>query len=132
MYKVDITSIKKHAVILGILLLCLSVSLSGCDQISNLFLSDEGRIVGTWNSDWDEIPTEFVFTSNGTVTASIDFGEFHYSSEGTWEISNGKLSLEIGDFMPFTQFTYQFADDAKTLMLTTINGNTTHTLTKQA
>ncbi len=109
----------------------MSVGLSGCDQISNLFLSDEGRIIGTWDTTWGLAPVEFVFATNGTVKAIIDFVDFQITSEGTWEISDGKLTLEVGDFIPPSKFTYQFSNNDKTLTLTTLNGATSYVLVKQ-
>jgi hypothetical protein len=130
---VEVKTIEKRIVILGILTLFFSVGFSGCDQISNLFLSDEGRMIGTWDSDgiWVDIPTVFVFSSNGTFQSIIDFAEFKYTSEGTWQISDGKLTLEIVDLIPTTKYTYQFSNDANTLTLTTLNGNASYILRKQ-
>jgi len=129
--------IKKHIAILGVLALVFSVGFSGCTQISNLFLSDEGRLTGTWNSDgsWADIPTDiptvFVFSTNGTFQSIIDFGGFQTTSEGTWEIDDGTISLEIVDFLPLTKYTYKFSGDDKILTLTSLNGNTSFILEKQ-
>jgi Family of unknown function (DUF5640) len=128
---VEVKTIEKRIIILGICALFICIGLSGCDQISNLFLSDEGRIIGTWDATWGIMPVEFVFSTNGTVKSIIDLIEFQYSSEGTWEISEGKLTLEIGDFIPSTKFTYQFSENDKTLTLTTLNGDATYELIKQ-
>ncbi len=40
---------KKYFVVLGIVVLLVCVGLSGCNQISNLFLSDEDKFVGLWD-----------------------------------------------------------------------------------
>jgi hypothetical protein len=127
----EVKTIEKRIVILAILVLFISIGLSGCDQISNLFLSDEGRMVGTWNTDWGIFPTMFTFASNGTVKSIIDLGESQYTSEGTWEISEGTLTLEIVDLIPLTKYSYQFSDNDKTLTLTTLSGNASYILEKQ-
>jgi hypothetical protein len=128
---VEVKTIEKRIIILGICAILLSVGLSGCDQISNLFLTDEGRIIGTWEGNWGNLPTRFIFATNGTVQSIVDFIEFQYTGKGTWEISDGKLTLEIMDFIPSTKYTYAFSEGDSTLTLTTLNSDTSYELKKQ-
>lgn len=127
----EVKTIEKRIIILGICAIFLCVGLSGCDQISNLFLTDEGRIIGTWEGNWGLVPAKFIFVTNGTVQSIVDFIEFQFSGEGTWEISEGKLTLEIVDFIPSTKYTYEFSEGDKTLTLTTLNTDTSYVLKKQ-
>jgi hypothetical protein len=124
---------KKQLVFIGILALLVSVGLSGCNEISNVFLTDEGRLIGTWNSEgiWVDIPTVIVFSSNGTFKSIIDFLEFQTISEGKWDLNDGTITMEIVDLFPSTNYTYQFSEDNKTLTLTPINGNDSYILRKQ-
>jgi hypothetical protein len=96
-----------------------------------LFLTDEGRIIGTWDGNWGIFPIKFIFVTNGTVQSIIDFVDYQYSGVGTWEISQGKLTLEIVNFIPSTKYTYVFSEGDKTLTLTTLNGDTSYVLNKQ-
>jgi len=124
---------KKQLVFIGIVALLVSVGLSGCNEISNVFLTDEGRLIGTWNSEgiWVDIPTVIVFSSNGTFKSIIEFLEFQTISEGKWDMNDGTITMEIVDLFPSTNYTYQFSEDNKTLTLSSINGNDSYILRKQ-
>jgi len=56
---------KKQLVIIGIIALLVSVGLSGCNEISNVFLTDKDKLIGTWNGEeiWVDIPTVIAFSS---------------------------------------------------------------------
>ena len=124
---------KKQILIIGILAILIIVGLSGCNEISNVFLTDEGRLIGTWNSEgiWVDIPTVIVFSSNGTFKSIIEFLEFQTISEGKWDMNDGTITMEIVDLFPSTNYTYQFSEDNKTLTLSSINGNDSYILRKQ-
>jgi hypothetical protein len=119
------------------LLVC--VGLSGCNQISNVFLTDEEKLVGTWNSEgiWLDVPIVIVFSSNGTFKATFKLGiptnsaiDFS-SSKGKWDINDGILSMEIVDVIPPTNYTYQFSEDSRTLTITDIDSSDSYVLRKQ-
>jgi len=124
---------KKQIVIIGILAILVTVGLSGCNEISNVFLTDEGRLIGTWNSEgiWVDIPTVMVFSSNGTFKSIIDFLEIQAISEGKWDMNDGTITMEIVDLIPPTNYTYQFSEDNGTLTLTPIDGSDSYILRKQ-
>jgi len=101
-----------------------------------LFLTDEDKLVGIWNSDgiWLDVPTVIAFSSNGTFkieigvpNSSIDFS----LSEGRWDINNGIFTMEIVDLIPLTNYTYQFSEDNKTFTITEIDSSDSHILRKQ-
>jgi hypothetical protein len=119
--------------LIGVLALLLCVELSGCDQISNVFLTDQKRFLGTWESEemWLGAPTVVVFTANSTFTSTIDFFDFKTTFEGVWSMTEGILTLEIKELVPRTNYTYQFSEDSKTLTLTVINGTDSYILRKQ-
>jgi hypothetical protein len=125
---------KKHAILLVILPLLLCVVFSGCDQISNLFLSDEDKIVGTWTTDdlFMEAPITLEFFSNGTVSATIQLGEIDFTiNDGQWVMTKGSLTLDIGDLISETMYSYQFSEENKIITLTENQGTNTIILTKQ-
>jgi hypothetical protein len=130
---------KKQLVIIGIVILLVCVGLSGCNQISNVFLTDEEKLVGTWNSEgiWLDVPIVIVFSSNGTFKATFKLGiptnsaiDFS-SSKGKWDINDGILSMEIVDVIPPTNYTYQFSEDSRTLTITDIDSSDSYVLRKQ-
>jgi len=123
---------KKQLVTIGILAILITVGLSGCNEISNVFLSDEDKLVGTWNSEgiWFVVPTVIVFFSNGTLKIEVEMGTIDFSSEGKWEMNDGIITMEIVDLIP-SNYTYQFSEDNKTLTLTPIDGSDSYILRKQ-
>ena len=123
---------KKQLVTIGILAILITVGLSGCNEISNVFLSDEDKLVGTWNSEriWVDVPTVIVFFSNGTLKMEVEMGTIDFSSEGKWEMNDGIITMEIVDLIP-SNYTYQFSEDNKTLTLTPIDGSDSYILRKQ-
>ncbi len=125
---------KKHPILLVILPLLFCVVFSGCNQISNLFLSDEDKIVGTWTTDdlFMEAPITLEFFSNGTVSAKIQLGEIDFTiNDGQWVMVKGLLTLDIGDLISETTYSYQFSEENKILTLTENQGTNTIVLTKQ-
>jgi hypothetical protein len=128
-----VKTIKKQIIIVGILALLVSVGLSGCNQISDVFLTDEKRFLGTWESEemWLGAPTVVVFTSNGTFTSTIDFFDFKTTFEGEWSMTEGIITMEIKELVSQTNYSYQFSKDSKTLTLTPIDGSDPFILRKQ-
>jgi hypothetical protein len=104
-----------------------------------LFLTDGEKLVGTWNGEgiWFDVPTVLVFSANGTfrMDVKIGFGNstpFDLSlSKGKWNIDNGILTMEIVDFIPSNNYTYQFSEDNNTLKITDIDSSTSYIFRKQ-
>lgn len=129
---------RKISIALIISMILVTGFLSGCNQISNVFLSDDDKLVGTWNSDKSiidlildvELPAVYIFFSNNTfqlqvkLIASLTF-------EGEWEMNDGILTMEIFDINSLTNYTYQFSDDNTRLTLTDIGSNESYLLRKQ-
>jgi len=125
---------KKLLELIGTLFLIGCIVLSGCNQISNLFLSDEDKIVGTWTTDdiWMEVPTTLEFFSNGSVSAAIVLETIEFTiNDGKWNMKEGTLTLDIGDLISETTYSYQFSDDNTKLTLIENQKNDTLILTKQ-
>ena len=115
------------------------VGFSGCNQISNLFLTDEEKLVGTWDSEgiWFEVPTVIVFASNGTFKAEVKLGFGNSSpidlslSKGKWDMDNGILTMEIVDFIPSNNYSYQFSEDNNTLTITDSDSSASYVLRRR-
>jgi hypothetical protein len=128
---------KKQLVIIGIVALLVSGGLSGCNQISNVFLTDKDRLVGTWDSEgiWLDVPTVIVFSSNGSFDVGFKLGiplpiDFSFG-KGKWDIREGILTMEIVDMIPPSNYTYQFSEDNKILTITSVDSSDSYILKKQ-
>lgn len=124
---------KKKFLLPAILAILMCIGLSGCTQISNLFLSDEDKIIGSWYNDgtWLEVPADITFSTNGTLKINLQMGTIGFFSEGTWEMKDGILSMETEDLVPLTNFRYLFTDDNTKLTLTEKDTNDSFILTKK-
>jgi hypothetical protein len=125
---------KKQLIIVGIVAILVCVGLSGCNQISNVFLTDEKKIIGTWNSEgiWFNSSTVIIFSSNGTFTIEFKLGTVDISlNDGQWEMHGGILTIEMPDYIPLTNYTYQFSEDNRTLTITNTVSNDSYILRKQ-
>jgi len=124
---------KKYFVVLGVIVLVVCVGLSGCNQISNLFLSEEDKFVGLWVSEgFLEAPTVIGFSSNGTLSITVQVGLLNFSSSGgSWELDEGILTMELEDFILLTTYTYTFEEENTKLTLTEIDSGDSYLLTKK-
>ena len=121
---------KKQLIIIGIILILLTVLLSGCNENSR-----DKRFVGTW------IPNE-VFGmpgANQTVTFYSDgyylvVTEFYGSItrlDATWDlVEHGKLRLTYANG-GYIEYIYSFSNNDKTLTLTPFLGGFSTIYTKQ-
>ncbi len=100
---------KNYLIISGIVLVLLTVILSGCNDINSLS-SEEDKFIGTWEASEGNVTSTMRFFSNGTVLQSI-LGQNIY---GTWEIKDGKLFTE-NENSGIATFDYSFSEDGKTL-----------------
>jgi len=107
---------KKQIMIVGIIVILLTVGLSGCN---NTTISDEERIIGTWDVS---------MTSQG-MNIREDRWEFHSDhtyetarSNGTWKITNNKLILTYTTQTQSTKtMDYVFSNNYNTITLTDTN-----------
>ncbi len=113
---------KKHLIVIGIVVLLLVVGLSGCNEISNpLTGNDDNRFVGTWKNEYGATIT---FFSDGTGSqTSVSF---------QWEIKDGKLVMDwiIEGTKYSLVYNYSFSNNDTTLTLTTPE-NVSQVFTKQ-
>ncbi len=122
---------KKQLMIIGIIILLLTVGLSGYVLISK---SNEEKIIGTWigtiGNQSDPVDVEYTFFSDKTSTA-VAYYEYNYLYvNSTWKITDNKLVISSLDGK-ITTDKYQFSNNDKTLMLTNIESNRTIVLTRE-
>jgi hypothetical protein len=119
---------KKQLVIIGIVVILVTVGLSGCNQVSNPLNSDKGRFVGTWKGNTIMnntmcTPTQITLTFFSDNTYSIN------SISNTWDIKDGKLVLVgislLTDAPMQTVYTFTFSNFDRTLTITDVAGNNT-------
>ncbi len=108
---------KKQLLIVGIILLLIAVGLSGCtneggnqadNTNDNTDEEDFQRIAGTWDKEgWSR-----VFALNGSYyEAGFELG--------TWQVTNGKLIVVLGEDDWTREYdSYTFSDNDMTLTLT--------------
>jgi len=97
---------KKKHISIGMILLLVTVGLSGCfgDDEDN----DDDRFVGTWESD----------TGFGLSMVLFSDGSCSYAgASGTWEIKDGKLSIELQGGVVSYVFDFYFSDGNSKLYL---------------
>jgi hypothetical protein len=112
---------KKQLVIIGIVILFISVRLSGCNDVSNTIYTEKNRFIGTWQNSTG-YPPILEFSKDGRC---------RYGGNGTWELINGKLDINIPSYNLNDTYNYAFSNNDKTLMLTLILNNYTQVWTKQ-
>jgi len=126
---------KKKLTIIGIIAILACVGLSGCNEISNLFLSDEDKLVGTWNSVdiWTDVPKLITFSLNNTFIIEFKIGTVDFSlTDGIWEMDDGILTMEMVDYLtPPKSYTYKFSEENKVLTLTDRDSSASYILRKQ-
>ena len=116
--------------IIGIILILLTVGLSGCNEKSKPLVSDKDKFIGTWTnhttSSFYEIPVitdiTFIFFSDGKVNLTIGISSLDNSySDSTsfderYEIKDGKLVLTTTNETLI--YNYSFLDNNTKLILT--------------
>ena len=117
---------KKQIAIIGIVGMLFIIGLSGCtnednSQDSTDASNDLARFVGTWRYGSESNLLKYTFFSDGTFS--------HGSTNGTYEIKDGKLVLHGFATLPYE---YLFSDDDKTVTID-LNGAgiTVYVLTKE-
>jgi len=114
---------KKQLIIIGIIVILLSVGLSGCNE--NTSKSDEEKIIGTWtNRDMHDGSIEsnsYIFYSNKTFKVIGSYESEVLNINGTWNITDNKLVMTAEGETKTAD--YKFSDNNKTLTLTDKNGD---------
>jgi hypothetical protein len=105
----------KQLVMIGLIVLVVCVSLSGCTQ--DTLSLEKNKFVGTWKSSTlGDLSTLNVY-SNGTWTSTL--------SHGTWDVKDGKFILVDATTGLSNKYTYTFSNSDTTLQVTGQLGVTT-------
>jgi len=116
---------KKQLIIFGVIVLLITIGLSGC--LENKSKSDEDKIIGTWaSSELFQGSTRnisIIFLSNKTFeTVSTYKGETKIGS-GTWRIVDDKLEIDITKPTVSPSINdYNFSNNFNTLTITDSTG----------
>lgn len=119
---------QKQSATIAIILLLLTLVLSGCTQPA----SEKNKFIGTWVTQAKTNPMDgsnytdtVTFYENGSyATTTLGIGHI----PGRWDLQNGKLLIDT--YYPGT-YQYSFSKNNTVLTLTLISGGTTETLTRQ-
>ncbi|KYK22323.1 hypothetical protein AYK25_02675 [Thermoplasmatales archaeon SM1-50] len=112
---------KKQLLIIGIISILIYVGLSGCNEHNNTINTEEDRFIGTWHST----------TGSPSILEFFKDGKCIYGYNGTWELTDGKLVINLISISLITTYNYTFSNNDKTLTLTFIENNFTEVWTKQ-
>jgi len=118
---------KKQLVIVGIILMLLVVSLSGCSTRPSSEINIDDRFFGTWEGEDESGDTALIiFFSDGAFNTS-------YGERGEYEIKNEKLIMTVitGDLKAVATYDYDFSNNDTNLTLTEFGGGKTLVYTKQ-
>jgi hypothetical protein len=119
---------QKQCLIIGIFLLLIIASLSGCNQSNN----ERDKFIGTWKTEPKQNPmggdnyteTRIFYENSSYVTTNMGLGRI----PGTWYLSNGKLIIDT--YFP-GKYHYSFSQNNSILTLTSVAGGFIEHLTKQ-
>ena len=119
--------------IVGIIVILLTVGLSGCNEDTSK--SDENRIIGTWfGSELFQGNTRnisLIFLSNKTFETTGAYQSKTIIGSGIWRIVNNKLVIDITEPTVSSSVNdYNFSNNFNTLTITDSTG-TTMNFTKQ-
>ncbi len=113
---------KKQLLIIGIIVLLITVGLSGCEQQKSN--DDTNRFIGTWRSlEGNSTENLWTFYDNGTVKAVANYlyGDFDNNTGwGTFSVGNNKLcmkSLHNGEESTAC-YDYEFSNNDTRLIFT--------------
>ena len=128
---------KKQLVIVGIIVILLTVGLSGCtnDIINNNLKTDIDKFIGSWNGTATTTQGTYnitmTFLSDKTYSAGLGIGDSIIDrGSGSWDIKDGKLITYPKD-KDMSVSNFQFSNNEMSLTITNIDTGDKLFLTKQ-
>ena len=115
---------KKQLVIIGIIALCVSVGLSGCNSSEQ---TSEDIIIGKWSTVYQNTSIEFTFYKNDSVYAIVGV----QSGWAEYEITKDHILLINSTTGQTTTAAYSFTDNNQKLILKNLGAIEELVLTKQ-
>jgi len=119
---------KKQLMIVGIIIILLSVSLSGCTNTNthnnNTLISDEEKLIGTWKYVTDYYVITYYYHSDKTWDSTkTAFAGPTQVGKGTWKITDSRLFLIITEpTQDSVTFDYVFSNNYNTITFTDEGG----------
>ena len=119
---------QKQCLIIGILLLLIITSLSGCNQSND----ERSKFIGTWKTELKQNPmgennyteTRIFYENSSYITTNMGLGRI----PGTWRLTLGILIIDT--YFP-GKYYYSFSQNNSILTITSVAGGFTENLTKQ-
>jgi len=110
---------KKQLIIVGIIILLLTVGLSGCEEEST---DDTNKFIGTWrNLEDNSTENLWTFYDNGTMKVIANYwnGESN-TSWGTFSVENNKLHMKsLHNGVEYTaDYDYEFSKNDTSVIFT--------------
>ena len=116
----------KQSIPMGILILLVTIGLSGCNQINPSYIAEKNKFVGTWTylvptGSGSNYSFTYSFFSNGTFI----FNKNNVKTNGTFDIIDGNLMLTSysNETKEYTECSYMFSENNTKLKI----NNTTYT-----
>ena len=117
---------KKQLMIVGIIVILLTVGLSGCNEDNNTIQSDEDKFIGTWTYSFiynnNTLNASYIFSSNKKLEVISSYIDEVRTSNGTWSITDNKLLMYLEGKDTIT-IDYEFSNNNTKLILTDSSGN---------
>ncbi|UCD13315.1 MAG: hypothetical protein JSW60_07090 [Thermoplasmatales archaeon] len=102
----------KWFIIVVTAVLLLAVGLSGCNEVTNSYPSEESRFVGTWEQR-EYLSITFFLDETCSWLGNIS---------GKWEIKDGKLEITFVEYGDIHVYDYSFSNNDNSLTLTNVKG----------
>lgn len=120
---------KKQIIIIGIIIILITIGLSGCNEDNNTVHSDEEKIIGTWLYEGSNYlhTDSFIFYNNGSVYCIYHLPGstiLQYQWNNYTIVEN---KLKIGDSV----YEYVFSNNDNTLTITMVGITTPEVFIKQ-
>ncbi len=113
---------KKHLEIVGITLVLLVVSLSGCTEESG---GNINKFVGTWTSLGNDFYIDImVLYSDGLAKITNHGSTQDYNHPAAWEVKDDKLVINQTDSELIYTFSYSFSNDETLVLIQEIDDRT--------
>jgi len=117
---------KQQLLMIGIIVIIVTVWLSGCNQVSNTMTPEKTRFIGTWQNTTRNITRTIILFSNDSCSVSI------LNETGTWDVQDSKLVMKFPVRQITYTFYYAFSNNDRNLSLTSaVSTSTTTVFTKQ-
>ncbi len=117
---------KKQLIIFGIIIILITIGLTGCNNSYNAIKSNEDKIIGTWyfsgTYNNTTLNASYLFSTNKSFKVTTSYIDKIYTNNGTWNILDNQLFIILEDRKTITN-QFKFSDNNTKLILTNSSGN---------